>query len=70
MKFCLQVGHSTNLKHSKSNRPVKATKSLQWKLQARGQELSRTIDLLQLSFDIGRSRTEPTNYEKCLYLSD
>ena len=71
INFCLKVGHSANLKHSKSTR---RQLTLLWKLENNNQAQHfflggswrgrlGTIDLRQLSFWYRVLSCEPTNYE-------
>ena len=72
--FCLKVGHSVNLKHSKSTwRQLVANNMKSSGHNARSALLDRgtgTIDLRQLSFRYRAFSCKTTNYEVCLHPSD
>ena len=80
INFCLKVGHSANLKHIKFHmkttyRPVKGTNHNVRSSghNARSALLDRgtgTIDLRQLLFWHRKFSCDPTNYDRCLHLSD
>ena len=72
INFCLKVGHSANLKHSKYRWRQLIVLSEMYKIitsKALGNRGTGTV-YDNCRFDIERFRAEPTNYEWCLHPSD
>ena len=72
INFCLKVGHSANLKHSKYRWRQLIVLSEMYKIitsKALGNRGTGTV-YDNCRFDIKRFRAEPTNYEWCLHPSD
>ena len=72
--FCLKVGHSVNLKYSKSTWRQLIANNMKSSGHNAGSALvdrrTGTIDLRQLSFRYRAFSWKPTNYEVCLHPSD